>query len=74
MLHPLFKGALVLLWEYIACGVLSIKHSCVDVWSARVIGQLHVNIGILMKFFINVTSRLGSLVARKNVLKYMEKS
>ena len=38
------------------------------------IGQFHVSIGILMKFVINVTSRLGSLVARRNVLAYMGKS
>ena len=41
---------------------------------ATTIDQLHVSIGILMKFLINVTSRLGSLVARRNVLKYMGKS
>ena len=38
------------------------------------IGQLHVSIGILMKFVISVMSCLGSLVALRNVLAYMGKS
>ena len=45
-----------------------------EVQTLTAIGQLHVSIGILMKFVINVTSRLGSLVARRNVLAYMGKS
>ena len=40
---------------------------------SSIIAQLHVSNGILMKFQLTVTSRLGALVAIENVLLSMEK-